>query len=399
MRATRLLDSYLRKQCQGIHGKRMDAVFKTVEALLSARKLTVTGLGRAMRGPAQVKHNIKCADRLIGNPHLNSERAQICRATARLLIGRCRRPVIIVDWSDLSDDRELHLLRASVAVDGRALTLYEEAHYQRHNGNPRVHERFLARLKALLPQGCRPIIVTDAGFRTPWFRAVLALGWDYIGRVGGHTLVSPVGQNNWIRVEEVFATATRRARYLGPIDLVRKHPLACHAYLLKRKPKGRVKRTRFGKKTAMKHSLKNAERERSPWLLATSLPGGATSTKWVMNLYKTRMQIEEAFRDVKNTRWGFSLNEARSKIPYRYENLLLIAQLATLAVWLVGTVAQRQQWHRSYQANTVRTHRVLSTFYLGLEVARRTGVNFHRRHLHDAVRFVRHQISTAGAPS
>jgi len=27
-----------------------------------------------------------------------------------------------------------------------------------------------------------------------------------------------------------------------------------------------------------------------------------------MNLYKTRMQIEESFRDVKNSRWDFSLN-------------------------------------------------------------------------------------------
>lgn len=109
------------------------------------------------------------------------------------------------------------------------------------------------------------------------------------------------------------------------------------------------------------------------------------------------MQIEEAFRDIKNTRWGFSLNEARTHIPYRYENLLLIAQLATLAVWLVGTVAQLQQWHRSYQANTVRSHRVLSTFYLGLEVIRRTGADFQRNYLHGALRLLRQQVASAGA--
>lgn len=396
MRATRLLDSYLRKQCQGIHKKRMEALLNSVDALLHGKKLTVTGLGRSIRSHAKVKHNIKRADRLIGNPYLNQDRIEVCRATARLLLGKHRQPVIIVDWSDLTADRSLLLLRASVAVGGCALTLYEESHPQRHDGNPNVHGRFLHRLKALLPPHCRPIIVTDAGFRTPWFRAVQMMGWDYVGRVGGHTMTSPIGQNAWRRVERVFETATRRARYLGEMDLVRNHPLACHAYLLKRKPKGRIKKNRFGEKAAMKHSLKNAERERTPWLIVTSLSGGARVTNRVMNLYKTRMQIEEAFRDAKNSRWGFSLNEARSTISYRYENLLLIAQLATLVAWLIGTVAELKQWHRHYQANTVRCHKVLSTFYLGLEVIKQAVANFQIAEWREAVLHVRQQAISMG---
>lgn len=73
MRATHLLDSLLRGQCQEIHKMRMKALFKSVEALLRGRKLSVTGLGRAMGSDAKVKHNIKCADRLIGNPQLNQQ--------------------------------------------------------------------------------------------------------------------------------------------------------------------------------------------------------------------------------------------------------------------------------------------------------------------------------------
>jgi hypothetical protein len=80
------------------------------------------------------------------------------------------------------------------------------------------------------------------------------------------------------------------------------------------------------------------------------------------------MQIEEAFRDLKNSRWGFSLGEARCSTSQRYENLLLIGQLATLAVWLIGHIAECKQWHRRYQTNTVRHTRVLSTFFLGLQV-------------------------------
>jgi hypothetical protein len=76
------------------------------------------------------------------------------------------------------------------------------------------------------------------------------------------------------------------------------------------------------------------------------------------------MQIGEAFRDVKNPRWGFSLGEARSTTTYRYENLLLIGSLATAAVWLTGKAAELKKWQRQYQANTTRTRNVLSTFYL-----------------------------------
>ena len=42
---------------------------------------------------------------------------------------------------------------------------------------------FLAHLRAVLPVGCAPILITDAGFRGPWFREVERYGWDWIGRV------------------------------------------------------------------------------------------------------------------------------------------------------------------------------------------------------------------------
>ncbi|WP_257999783.1 transposase, partial [Xanthomonas oryzae] len=50
---------------------------------------------------------------------------------------------------------------------------------------------FLQQLRALIPDDVRPILVTDAGFRTPWFRAVSAMGWDWVGRLRGRTQVKP----------------------------------------------------------------------------------------------------------------------------------------------------------------------------------------------------------------
>ncbi|WP_126456857.1 hypothetical protein [Sulfuriflexus mobilis] len=137
------------------------------------------------------------------------------QALAQRLIGKQRQPVILVDWSDLSAGRKFHLLRASLPVGGRALTLYEETHHQQYEGNPQVHARFLLALKTILPDDCCPVIVTDAGYRVPRFKAVQALGWDFVGRIGGHTMISPQSKAECIRVEPILDTATTRPRYLG----------------------------------------------------------------------------------------------------------------------------------------------------------------------------------------
>ncbi len=93
--------------------------------------------------------------------------------------------MILVDGSTRTDDEPYHLPRASVPLGGRSMTLYEEAHPQKAQGSPQVHAAFLDQLKAILPERSRPILVTDAGFKNPWFRAIEVLGWDWVRASGG----------------------------------------------------------------------------------------------------------------------------------------------------------------------------------------------------------------------
>jgi len=360
---------------------------------MNGKKLSVTGLGCAICNQTKTKHNIKRADRLIGRAAMHQDRSVIYKAMATHMIGAQRRPAIHIDWSDLSADREFHLLWVSIPVDGRALTLYEESHHQRHNGNPQVHKRFLMRLNAILPDHCHPIVVTDAGFRTPWFRAIEEMGWDFVGRVDGHMMLSAPGEEEWIRVEEVFEMATTRRRYLGEIDLLRNNSLRCHAYLLKNSKQGCIKKTVFGERCAMKYSERNVHRERTTWLLVASLDKRYANISQIFHLYKTRTKIEEGFRDIKISRWGFAVNEARRTTTCRYENLLLVAHLTTFAVWLIGKIAGLKQWHRHYQANTVKTEKVLSTFFLGLEVIKRGADDFLKSEFIEAMRQLQLQHS------
>lgn len=95
---------------------------------------------------------------------------------------RTFRPFILVDWSDLDEYKRYFLIRASLAFDRRSVTLYEEVHDIKTKEKRATHALFLSRLKTKLGVRVKPIIVTDAGFKTLWFRDVLASGWDFLGR-------------------------------------------------------------------------------------------------------------------------------------------------------------------------------------------------------------------------
>jgi hypothetical protein len=144
-----------------------------------------------------MKHNIKRVDRLLGNDALHQELPQIYEALAQQHLAHVKNPVILIDWSDLTADGRWQLLRASIALEGRSVTIYEQVHPQRKAGTVAAHKSFLARLALMLPTGCVPILVTDAGFRAAWFKLVNRMGWHRIGRIRNRDMVKPAGEKTW----------------------------------------------------------------------------------------------------------------------------------------------------------------------------------------------------------
>jgi hypothetical protein len=58
----------------------------------------------------------------------------------------------------------------------------------------------MQKLKAMSPQNVTPVIVTDAGFRIPWFTLVETLGWDFVGRVRNKTFSKKKRDSSWLPV-------------------------------------------------------------------------------------------------------------------------------------------------------------------------------------------------------
>lgn len=364
MHGLQLLHKILLKSCSRIHINRLASLISATQGLLNCSKLTLVNIGRHLQGPQLVKHKIKQIDRLLGNEHLYTERKAIYHCLTSLLISPQSRPIILVDWSGVTHCGAFHMIRAGIAHDGRLLTIYEEVYPEKEKDSRKANQTFLQNLAKVLPIGCCPIIVTDAGFRNPWFREILRLGWDFVGRVRNKTQVCEKGQNSWKICKELYKTATLKAQYIGEFFLARTNPLLCQMYAIKQKPKYRKKKNLKGHMVRCSSSLKHAKRCKEPWLLATSLT--SYSAKKIINIYKLRMQIEQGFRDIKNQRQGLCLRETRSTTAQRLSILLLIAALATFIICVYGHASQLLKLQYSYQTNSIKYRKVLSWFSLGM---------------------------------
>lgn len=351
-----------------IHLKRLSTLILLVMSVLKEKKLSVTLLGRALESAGSEKSNIKRCDRFLSNRAVHREREAIYSRFALQLTGNNKHPWIIVDWSPSSTAAH-YILRAALIAKGRALTVYEEVHPKSRENNPKVHEKFLLKLKELLPKDCKPVIVTDAGFSTPWFHQVESTGWDYVGRVRGDKLL--LLDNKWMKYSDLNPVASEIPASLGEGLLTKDNAFKTSFYLVKLPKKFRKRLNALGKKGKHKKDREYSKSWNEPWLLVSSLKEGHAIEKKVVKIYSCRMQIEEAFRDLKSSKYGFSFEKSLTKNLARIQVLLLIAMVASIIAYLTGLIAEQNKWHYKFQANTVKNRRVLSLFNLGCRIIKK----------------------------
>ena len=386
MHAGSIVRKFLMSVTPGMHALRREALAATVSSALSGATLTVTSLGRGIVGDAFEKHRIKRADRLLSNRHLSSERVSLYQRLARRVIGSTTRPLVSVDWSNLDDGKTRYLLRASVAVAGRALTVYEEVHPRTRFMKAWVERQFLARLAEVLGPASRPIIVTDAGFHNPWLRAVSALGWDFVCRVRGRVMLGDATETSWEQARSLFGEAGKQPKCLAKTRLSYDNSFDCQFVIVKQGRQGRHHVNGGGRQARGHYSREQARSQREPWLLATSIDLSTRGmVKRVVRAYKTRMQIEEAFRDLKSERFGLGFEASRATQIQRIELLLLIAMMVVIVAWIIGLCVQAIGHQQRYQANTVRKRRVLSIVFLGRRALRDPSRRYNKMQLQQAL--------------
>lgn len=279
--------------------------------------------------------------------------------------------MIVIDWSSLKPDVSWCLLRAAVPIGGRTLPVLDMVFSGTQQGSPIAERQFLERLRSVIPEGVKPILVTDAGFRTPWFMAVNAMGWDWVGRLRGRTLCKPQTltdrPQHWAHARDLFPAASATPRELPPMHVHQRKRLACRAVLVAKPPQGRKhwNRRQPGKTCHHSESRKAARRAREPWLLLAS-PALTLHARQMVNLYARRMQIELSFRDLKSHRYGQGFEDSLTRTGKRIEVLLLVNALAAFASWLAGLACEAAgltQWLMPIAT----TRKLYSTLRIGRE--------------------------------
>lgn len=369
---TQAIVSRLLRCCMPLmHAARWQVLCDVAVSAVSGRALTLTALALGTARTTSVRHRVKCVDRLLANPHLDNERIDAYRALAHEWLSGLPQLLIVVDWSSLTADLKWHWLRASVVVEGRSITLYEEVHARKDLAARAVHQQFIKRLAALLPAtDSPPIILTDAGFRTPWFRMVAAQGWTWVGRTRNRDFVRRPG-GRWTAAKGLYAQATGKAKDLGQYEAVRNQPLVCRFALIKNKPTGRKHKYPTGKVKSNSSMRKIAQRYREPWLLSYSPELAYLGASAIVKLYAQRMTIEQQFRDTKNLALGMGLSQSKSRNQRRLQALLLIAHIAQLAKRLIGEAAKAQQLELQLVSNNTKNRVTISVMTLATRVIER----------------------------
>lgn len=371
MQQMTLLHKKFAKELPFIHKTRLNCLMSTCITASRSNTLFLTGLGRGIISQTKTSSNIEKVNRLLGNKQLQSERIAFYESMASQLILRWMNPWIHVDWSCINPTTNLYLLRASLSVKGRSIVLYEECHPKKKENNHAVHKQFLKNLKAILPP-CKPLVmVTDAGFRAPWFMAVLEMGWHFVGRVRNKNLVLMETTQTWQLSASLFEQATGKPTHLGQALLTEDKQVPVHLVIYKGKNKNRHKRNLNKKICTSGKSKKHSKAAKEPWLLATSLPQARDNPAHLVNIYRQRMRIEENFRDTKCPHYGLGLKNSLTRTPERMAILLLIAAIATWAAWLAGIITTMAGKASDFQAHSAKFTHSLSLVYLGREAIKK----------------------------
>ena len=145
------------------------APYRATAANLTRTVFPLTNVRRLHVRPRQCSGDApSCAGRSDSGGQIRPSRFDV--VSVANLNDRIRRGML--DNPDSALAHKQLILKAAVPVEGRANSIYEEVHPMRRYNNAKTHRRFLQRLNSVLPGGCCPIVVTDAGLRGSWFRDV-----------------------------------------------------------------------------------------------------------------------------------------------------------------------------------------------------------------------------------
>jgi hypothetical protein len=316
-----------------LHAKQVQSVTNAVVGVVHAVSLSIHAIGAglaAARG-LHAKHAIKQVDRLLSNTALDVW--ALFAHWVPYVVASTPAIVVAMDWTDFDADGHAMIALSLVTAHGRALPLiWRSVPKARLKGRRnRYEDEVLLRLHEVLPPGVRVTVLADRGFGDQQLYAVLTdFGFDFIIRFRGGVIVE--SRDGDVRTADAWVPPNGRIRHLRG---------------------ARVTRDRYALDGVV---CVQARGMQAPWCLA--IGGAAITGAQAVRLYGRRFTIEEAFRDVKDPRYGLGMSATHVRDPRRRDRLLLICAMAMTLLTQLGAAGESLGMDRMLKANTAtkRTH-------------------------------------------
>lgn len=376
MFAEKLLFTALVEGCPFIHENRLNAVLDVSMALKDSQNLSLSQIGRSLKGKSDIKHKIKKVDRLEGNSKLHEELNSLYQALSSFVFTYLSQDPslpIVIDVCFMKDDRAIQMLSAEVASKGRTIPLYRKV-FKEGELKDQTQD-FLKELFLCIPKGRKVIIIMDAGFYCEWFKAIESFGWYWVCRVRQGKSFKFLDSESWLTVKKFIPDVKDKTTNYEQILLTRRHNYPCRLVTTKRASKGRVLKDSRGNTNGRNGCGRYKSGAKEPWLLATNLPSGEYKAIEIVNLYSKRMQIEESFRDLKSHQFGLCARYIRTKCIHRWGVKMLLAAIVQITYWVIGVIGHSQGMQKIFQANTVKDRKVFSYFTLGKLIIEHDRIN------------------------
>lgn len=323
-----------------LHVKRVLSLSNAVQDVLQSASLAIHAIGHGLsvaQGTTS-KHAIKQVDRLLSNAKIDTWNFQAHWISYS--IGARKDIMLAMDWTDFALDDQITLSIQMLTTHGRSTPLLWKTF---RKSTLRDHQRqyeneLLEHLKNHIPQNVKVTIIADRGFASEMvYESIISRDFDYIIRFKGWTYVesnSGINKkaNEWLK-------ENGKARMLRNAKLTEKkipvNSIICY------REKG----------------MKN------DWCIASSRTELSSSD--IIKYYSKRWSIECSFRDLKDNRFGFGLENVRTRACDRRDRLLLLGTIAIALLTLLGAAGESIGYDRQLYASTAKK-RQLSLIRQGL---------------------------------
>jgi len=312
-------------------------------------RLSLSGISRAIPTPGQVAARYKRLHRFLDNRRFRTE--QLSSGLLRLAAGESGASLVpvLVDQTAVGD---IQVLTGSYPVSGRAIPLAMTTfeYGELHSSQNRLEEDFLRWLAGALPREARLVWIMDRGY-------------------GRASLLGFCRQEQWLFI------IRGRAKVIVEYQEEGKVKRASLARLAHRQGVARRYRNVLYQGTKKERIDIIVYRERGykePWfLLVPADSQEKLPTEAVVQLYRSRMQIETSFRDFKS--WlgvrGLRLKVRKAERLNRLLTGLALGYILLLALGS-GRVAQQLRRELEILRNHARhgTRRTLSRLFMAFLV-------------------------------